>query len=92
VLVVIGPQWLTIADKTGQPRIQKRTDLVRAEIELALETDSTQVIPILVDEAEMPQNVPLGIRSLLGMQAYAISQWESDVERLARFLRAAARR
>jgi molecular chaperone DnaK len=93
VLVVIGPQWLTLADNAGRPRIQKRTDLVRAEIELALETDSTQVIPILVDEAEMPQQMPLGIRSLLGMQAYKISQWESDLERLARFLeRAAARR
>jgi hypothetical protein len=92
VLVVIGPRWLTVVDDAGRPRIQKRTDLVRAEIELALETDSTQVIPILVDEAEMPQNVPLGIRSLLGMQAYTISQWESDVERLVRFLRAAARR
>ncbi len=92
VLVVIGPRWLTVADDAGRPRLQKRTDLVRAEIELALDTDSTQIIPVLVDDAEMPEKLPLSIRSLLGMQAYAISQWESDVERLVRFLRAAARR
>jgi molecular chaperone DnaK len=93
VLVVIGPRWLTVTDDAGRPRIQKRTDLVRGEIELALETDGTQVMPILVDEAEMPEQLPLAIRSLLGMQAYKISQWESDLERLARFLeRAAARR
>jgi hypothetical protein len=92
VLVVIGPQWLTVADKTGQPRIQKRTDLVRAEIELALDTDATQIIPVLVDDAEMPEKLPLSIRSLLGMQAYPISHWDSDLERLARYLRAAARR
>jgi molecular chaperone DnaK len=93
VLVVIGPTWLTVTDNAGRPRIQKRADLVREEIELALETDSIQVIPILVDDAEMPEKLPLGIRSLRGMQAYTISQWESDLERLARFLeRAAARR
>jgi hypothetical protein len=39
VLVVIGPRWLTVADDAGRPRLQKRTDLVRAEIELALDTD-----------------------------------------------------
>jgi hypothetical protein len=91
---VIGRYWLA-RDAAGQRRIDKRNDLVRAEIELALDSDGTQVIPILVDDARMPPSheLPLSVRSLLGMQAHELdpARWDADVEQLAGLLERVSR-
>lgn len=52
VLVVIGPQWLTLADAKGR-RLDQWDDPVRIEVETALRWRK-RVIPVLIDEAQMP--------------------------------------
>jgi TIR domain len=57
VLVMIGPDWLTTRDERGRRRIQDPHDMVRKEVELALESDARiRVIPVLVDGAQMPRS------------------------------------
>ncbi len=52
-LVIIGRQWLDIADEHGQRRLDNPRDFVRIEIESALNR-SIPVIPLLVSGASMP--------------------------------------
>ena len=54
LLALIGDQWLTITNKKGQRRLDDPEDYVRVAVETAL-TQNIQVIPILVDEARMPE-------------------------------------
>lgn len=74
VLVVIGRQWLTIEDEQQQPRISLPDDVHRQEIALALNHQGVIVIPVLVDEAEMPKanQIPDDIRRLTEQQAYEL--------------------
>jgi hypothetical protein len=58
VLVLIGPQWLTITDDLGRPRLADPNDQVRQEIELALRKNLI-IIPILVQQATMPRESDL---------------------------------
>jgi molecular chaperone DnaK len=94
VLVVIGPRWLTAADESGTRRLDDPNDLVRLEVEVALRTRTTQVIPLLVDGASMPdhQVLPFPLKPLHGRNAFVISNtsWADDVERLVNALRSAA--
>src|SRR5437762_1624882 len=50
LLAIIGPNWLTAADKEGYRRLDDPEDMVRLEIETALARD-VRVIPILVEGA-----------------------------------------
>lgn len=74
VLVVIGRQWLTIADEQQRPRISLPDDMHRQEIALALSHEGVTVIPVLVDESIMPKadQLPEDIRGLRKQQAYKI--------------------
>ena len=74
VLVVIGSQWLTIADEQQRPRISLPDDVHRQEIALALSHEGVTVIPVLVDDASMPkaEQLPEDIRGLTNQQAYKI--------------------
>lgn len=74
VLVVIGRQWLTIADEQQRPRISLPDDVHRQEIALALRHKGVTVIPVLVDEAAMPkaEQLPEDIRGLTNQQAFKI--------------------
>jgi Hsp70 protein/TIR domain len=94
VLVVIGPRWLAAADDSGTRRLDDPNDLVRLEVEVALRTRTTQVIPLLLDGASMPdqQDLPFPLKPLHGRNAFVISNasWAADVERLANALRTAA--
>jgi WD40 repeat protein len=58
LLAVIGPGWLTATDDEGQQRLDDPGDIVRVEIQSALERD-IRVIPILVQGAVMPRRVQL---------------------------------
>jgi hypothetical protein len=57
VLAIIGPGWLGL-QKDGSRRIDQESDSVRIEIETAIRRD-TNVIPVLVQGAEMPSPTTL---------------------------------
>ena len=54
VISVIGSHWLQATDDSGQPRLDDPNDIVRIEIEMALNRN-VRLIPVLVDEATMPK-------------------------------------
>lgn len=59
LLAIIGAHWLTAAEGNGQRRLDNPDDFVRIEIEAALKRDIGLVIPVLVDDAEMPPTTEL---------------------------------
>jgi TIR domain len=85
LIAVIGKNWLASADKDNRRRLDDPDDLVRIEIEAALQRD-VQVIPVLVDGAAMPQaeDLPDSLKKLARRQALEVSysRFDSDVERL----------
>ena len=84
-LALIGRRWATIEDGPGRPRLHNANDLVRSEISAALARD-IPVIPVLVDDAPLPQRhqLPADIASLVGRQKLDLrnSQFAADAERL----------
>jgi hypothetical protein len=53
VIVMIGRQWLTLADAQGRRRLEDPGDFVRAEVASALANPRITVIPVLVRDAGM---------------------------------------
>lgn len=89
VVAVIGNQWLEVRDETGRRRIDDPADLVRRELEAALDQGKL-VIPLLVEDATMPPPgaLPGGLAALAGRNALMISdtRWDYDLGRLAEVL------
>jgi TIR domain len=89
LLALIGDQWLTITDENGTRRIESADDFVRLEIEAALSRD-VLVVPVLVDNAEMPNavDVPPSLAPLTRRQALELSpsRFDFDTSRLLRVL------
>lgn len=85
VVAVIGNQWLDARDDQGQRRLDDPADLVRREIEVALQHDKL-VIPVLVEDADMPgpADLPGRLPELATRNALPISdaRWDYDVGRL----------
>jgi hypothetical protein len=83
LLALIGPQWLTITDENGQRRLDNPDDYIRLEIETAL-TRKIRLIPILVDDARMPQanQLPETLASLTRRNAVEIDPLTFDTKRL----------
>jgi TIR domain len=54
-LVVIGPDWCTIAGRSGRPRLHEATDHVRLEVEAMLARETMKTIPLFVRGAESPE-------------------------------------
>lgn len=81
VLPVIGPSWLAARSGGSGASI----DYMEMEIEVALRA-GVQVIPILVDDTEMPDagDLPPGIRSISSIQALRLRDdaFEEDLEEL----------
>lgn len=79
LIAVIGSQWLEI----GMSRLRHLDDYVRLEIGIALSRKIT-VIPLLVDNATMPQEqqLPEAIAGLALCQALRIRDWDRDMELL----------
>jgi TIR domain len=91
-LVVIGRDWLTIADEGGR-RLDQIDDACRLEIEEAF-ARKIQVIPVLVEGARMPdrRTLPESIASLADIHAFDLShaRYRYDVGRLCDELEALA--
>ena len=91
VLAIIGPHWAEAADDRSRRSVLERAeeDLVRMEIETAF-THGAIVIPVLVDDAEMParETLPRPFRPLADVQAQTLhhTSWDRDVEALAEAL------
>jgi hypothetical protein len=85
VIVMIGRRWLSMEDRRGRRRLDLDDDLVRAEVAAALE-QAILVIPVLVQDAEMPlaDDLPDEIRPRARRNGISVSaaRWRTDVERL----------
>src|SRR5689334_17048460 len=70
LLALIGPAWATAADDRGRRRLDDPDDLVRAEIQAALD-HGLRVIPVLVDGAHLPDDdaIPTPLRPMRRRQA-----------------------
>ena len=53
-LALIGRRWLDARDSGGRVRLENPRDLVRLEIERALAREGVRVIPVLLEDVEMP--------------------------------------
>ncbi len=84
LLAVIGDRWLAATDEAGKSRLQDPVDLVRLEIETAL-NQGVRVIPVLVG-APMPKadQLPESLRPLVYRQAAELSpgHFNADTSRL----------
>ncbi len=94
LIALIGRRWMSVADRDGRPRLERPEDYVRLELQTALTSPHTRVIPALVQGAEMPtsDDLPSPMRPLALRQAIELSdrRWRSDVDRLLRHLDADA--
>jgi hypothetical protein len=74
LLVIVGKDWLSSADNNARRRIDNPDDWVRIEIETALQRD-IPVVPVLVDEAELPyaDDLPPSLRPFIQRQAFRLS-------------------
>ena len=85
LVALIGRRWLTIADDDGHRRLDNPDDLVRFEIQAALER-RVRVIPVLVDGAAAlrQQQLPPSLCKLARLNALEMSygRFEYDETRL----------
>lgn len=75
VLAIIGPQWATVQDPDGQPRLADPADLVRIEIESAL-LRRIPILPVLIQDTRMPKasEVPPSLSQLVYIQAHRVRE------------------
>jgi hypothetical protein len=89
VIVLIGPDWLSIRSENGQRRLEDPSDWVAEEIAVAMQLKKP-IFPVLVDGAPMPrvEELPEKLRSLTRYNAISISddRWKSDVQRLGKII------
>jgi hypothetical protein len=86
-IVVIGRNWLTVADPAGKRRIDDPRDTCRKEVATAIQ-HGMRVFPVLVGGARMPaeEELPDDVKPLARRNALEISEqdWDEDVNKLAK--------
>jgi hypothetical protein len=86
-LVLIGETWTGPTHDDEARRIDREDDLVRREVAGALAHKTVTVVPILVEEAELPgaSELPEELSSLRNLHVCRLrnSEWKSDVRRIA---------
>jgi len=89
MLVLIGPNWLTVKDETGRQRLKNPEDFVRIEVESALRFGK-HVIPVLVQKTEMPRAdaMPEPLKTLARRHAVGLTheRFKSDTQGLIKAL------
>jgi hypothetical protein len=89
VIVLIGPQWLSVHGEDGTRRLDDPTDWVAQEIATAIQLKKP-IFPVLIDGASMPRadELPEKLKPLVRYNAIAVSddRWKSDVQRLGKLL------
>src|SRR5215471_13905273 len=92
MLAIIGPNWLTAKDETGQRRLDNPNDFIVIEIGAAL-ARNIPVVPVLVDGARMPKTseLPDSLKPLARRQAVEVrhTNFSRDAEALVKRLREA---
>src|SRR5215467_5458681 len=90
MLVLIGKNWVTSKDQSGQRRLENVNDFIRLEIETALQRNIS-VTPVLLQGAQMPtpEQLPKSMRDFAYRSAFELShtRWESDVHEMLRRLK-----
>ena len=90
MLAIIGPNWLTAKDETGQRRLDNPEDFIVIEIGAAL-ARNIPVVPVLVDGARMPKasELPDSLKPLARRQAVQVrhTNFSGDAEALVKRLR-----
>lgn len=91
-LVLIGPNWASSKDQTGNRRLNDEHDWVRKEVEAALSAPNLDIVPVLVNDASMPsiEELPPSIQSLVKRHAAVVRpdpDFHADVARLVMALR-----
>jgi TIR domain len=91
LIVLIGNNWLHIHDRFGRRRLDQEHDWVRREIRVALQKPGCTVIPLLIDDANLPDEreaLPDDISALLTRQRFSLRQAHSDddIEALSRVI------
>jgi len=83
VVALIGPAWSDIRDDDGDRRLDNPSDLVRHELEVALER-RVPILPVLVNKATMPaaDELPERLRGLAAKQALRLNDdtWRATVK------------
>ena len=86
-IAMIGPGWTTETDSNGRRRLGGDGDYVTLEVQTALNREIL-VIPVLVDNAEMPRadDLPPSLRKLARRNAVRLDHetFSTDVHRLIR--------
>jgi alkylated DNA nucleotide flippase Atl1 len=89
LLALIGDRWLDSSDRMGRRKLDDSNDLVRLEIQAALERN-IRVIPVLVDGVAMPtaEELPPSLAGLARRQAFELSysRFRDDARRLVGLL------
>lgn len=91
MLVLIGREWATVRGADALPRLHNPGDFVRLEIENGLQTTRVTVIPVLVNNAQLPpvNLLPPSLHDLVyrnAMQVRNDPDFVHDIERLIRLL------
>lgn len=87
MLVMIGPQWVSMTDAQGRQRLTVPDDWTRIEVERGLANKDILVIPVLICDARMPgkNEIPETIGELAFRNAISIGNdphFDGDVIRL----------
>jgi formylglycine-generating enzyme required for sulfatase activity len=95
-LILMGQHWVDARDGSGKRRLEDPNDWVRIEVETALATPDLQVVPVLVNGAQMPraEDLPATLHPILHLNAAVIRRdpdFRDDIDRLGTALRASVR-
>jgi TIR domain len=88
-VALIGPQWATLTDDKGRPRLYNPDDWVRLEVQTALDR-GVRVIPVLVDGARplREELLPAELHKLARLNALELSygRYQYDADRLVELI------
>lgn len=95
MLVIMGPDWASLAYPNGEKRLFDPKDVTRWEVETGLRRsmeDNTTVIPVLVTGAAIPkaEELPETLRTLLDKNVIHLRNFpdfDHDMEKLVRDIR-----